>query len=295
MAKNKFNCISLDFSNYLVSERFFSDNTVSSYKRDVAYFLEFLSHLKREICEVKKEEIEQFLRSRADQGLSSATTARNLQALRTFFKFLKREGYVEKNWAKEVDLPKLWQRVPKVLSEAQVEALLAQVDPSSFLGARDLAFLELLYACGLRVSEACQLTLSDVGDEEVKVCGKGNKERIVPVGRAALKALDHYLLHFRHQVDPCIKWLFVSQKGKAVSRESIWKRVKEYAKQAGIETTVFPHMLRHCFATHLLDHGADIRVIQELLGHAQIATTDRYTHVAKGRLRESFEKFHPRK
>ena len=159
------------------------------------------------------------------------------------------------------------------------------------MGARDAAILELLYATGMRVSELCDLKLCDLSDGSVKVRGKGNKERVIPVGRHAMTAVDHYLTAFRSGE---AEWLFVTQQGERVSRELVWERVKFYAKKAGIENRVTPHVLRHSFATHLLEGGADLRLIQELLGHEDIRTTDRYTHVAGPRLQTLFDKFHPR-
>lgn len=191
-----------------------------------------------------------------------------------------------------LDSPKLWQLLPEVLSCAEVDGLLAMPDTTTDIGARDKAILEVLYASGLRVSEVCSLDLHDLDDEMVKVTGKGGKQRVVPIAASAVKWVDHYLLHHRKGEEK-EEALFLSMKGKRVDRIAIWNRLKQYAKQAGIQKNISPHTLRHSFATHLLENGADLRVIQEMLGHASIATTDRYTHIQQRYLQEAFEKFHP--
>ncbi|MCB1135379.1 MAG: tyrosine-type recombinase/integrase, partial [Chlamydiia bacterium] len=174
------------------------------------------------------------------------------------------------------------------------DALLSQPNPKTALGARDRAILELLYASGLRVSELCSLKINDVDDDALKVMGKGSKERIVPLGRKALEAIDFYLLHYRERWDSKKqRRLFLTRTGKDLDRISVWKMVKRYAREAGIQKSISPHTLRHSFATHLLDNGADLRVIQEMLGHATITSTDRYTHVSQTQVQEAFHRFHP--
>lgn len=214
-----------------------------------------------------------------------------LISLKVFFRFLYREKIIEKDISQSMESPKLWQLIPEVLTLEEVERLLNASPVQTYLGARDRAILEVLYASGLRVSEVCSLTLHCVGEDALRVLGKGGKERVVPVGKKALNALDHYLCfrdHFQSET------LFLSQKGKALDRVIIWRMIKHYAKQAGIQKSISPHTFRHSFATHLLENGADLRVIQEMLGHASIATTDRYTHVTASRLHSSFSQFHPR-
>jgi integrase/recombinase XerD len=217
--------------------------------------------------------------------------ARALIALKVFHRFLVKEALMPSE-PLNLDTPKLWRYLPDVLNAQEVEALLSAPDPNTSTGARDKAILEVLYGCGLRVSELCSLTLYAVDDLAVKVKGKGDKERLVPIGKKAIEAIDHYLLYHRKECQQ--EALFITQKGKAVDRVLVWRQIKEYAKLAGITKNVHPHTLRHAFATHLLENGADLRVIQELLGHASIATTDRYTHVSLARLKESFYKHHPR-
>jgi integrase/recombinase XerD len=189
----------------------------------------------------------------------------------------------------------MWQLIPEVLSVAEVDALLKAPDVATAAGARDRAVLQVIYACGLRVSEACGLNLQDVGDQIVRVRGKGGKERVVPIAKSAVEAIDDYLTRFRQEGERAKHPpLFVSEKGKRIDRILVWKRVKHYAEIAGIRKEISPHTLRHSFATHLLENGADLRVIQEMLGHSNIQTTDRYTHISQRHLAEAFEAFHPR-
>ncbi len=211
-----------------------------------------------------------------------------------FFRFLKKEGVISVDLGRYFETPKIWQLVPEVLSMEEVEALLQQPETEDFLGARDKAILELLYATGMRVSELCRLKITDLSDTFVKVKGKGKKERVIPVGRKAIEAVDHYLLHFRKEATEENGLLFLSLKGRPIDRITVWTRVKIYAKSAGIIKSISPHTLRHSFATHLLENGADLRLIQDMLGHEDIGTTDRYTHVTGRRLKSAFKTFHPR-
>ena len=193
-------------------------------------------------------------------------------------------------------LLKIWQLIPEVLSCTEMVSLLEAPDKDTLIGSRDKAILEVLYACGLRVSELCSLKIYDVDDVYVRVLGKGMKERVIPIGEAAIQAIDHYLHHYRSQYDSeKLQELFVSTRGKPLDRIQVWKMVKGYAKKVGIVKNISPHTFRHSFATHLLDNGADLRVIQEMLGHASISSTDRYTHISKSHLQQSFEAYHPRK
>ncbi len=286
----------LDFIVYLRSEKGLSSNTVEAYQRDLTSFFKVVkSHGIECINIINQEEIIAFLSWMKEKRYASASISRALIAIKVFFRFLLREKILVKNPAETLESPKLWQLIPEVLSQAEVEKLLAQPDPQTFAGARDRAILEVLYASGLRVSELCGLSIHDVDDTYVRVLGKGQKERLVPIGKKALIAVDYYLVNFRDQFDSRNEpALFVTRQGKRIDRVSVWKMIKEKAKDAGIVKSISPHTLRHSFATHLLDHGADLRVIQEMLGHSNIATTDRYTHVSQRRLQETFSKFHPR-
>ncbi len=285
-----------DFLNYLKTEKGFSKHTIGAYRRDILLFIAFL----------EKEGIDSFslvamatffsfIAKLKEKNYAVNTIARTLMGLKTFFRFLHREKIVAEDVAKTLEAPKLRQGLPTILSEEEVEILLAAPDKNTFVGARDRAILELLYASGLRVSELCSLDIYDVDDTFVRVKGKGNKERLVPLGKSALAAIDSFLLHFRsHYESDREKALFVTIKGKRIHRVEIWKQLKAYAKKMGIAKEISPHSLRHTFATHLLDHGAPIRVIQEMLGHSSINSTNRYCQVGQSQLAAAFQRFHPR-
>ena len=226
-----------------------------------------------------------------EKNHASSSLSRYLISLKVFFRYLKKEKIISSDPTIHLENPKLWQLIPEVLSLEETEKLLNMPDPSCFLGARDHAILSVLYASGLRVSELCGLNLIDVSEDHVRVKGKGNKERIVPIAQVALSRIDHYLKEFRKDKEEA---LFITQRGKRIDRIAVWERIKWYAKKAGIEKNISPHTLRHSFATHLLENGADLRVIQEMLGHANIATTDKYTHISHKHLQNAFSKFHPR-
>jgi len=281
-----------DFVTYLASEKGMSDHSIAAYKGDVGRFLSFLDT--RRLSCVSEEILSEHFRILVDQGYAPASLCRSIVAIKVFFRFLKREGLIAVDPSAILDLPKIWQSLPSVLSLSEVEALLAIPDTETFLGARDRAILEVLYGCGLRVSEVCALKIGDVDDTSVRVFGKGRKERISPVGREAIKAIDHYLLHFRDGVSLEGDVLFVTCQGRPISRQSVWRCVKLYGKKAGIDKAISPHTLRHTYATHLLERGVELRVIQELLGHASIGSTDRYTQVSMLSLHQAFQRTHPR-
>lgn len=286
-----------DFLAYIGSERGLSRNTIGAYGRDCLDFVVFLRG--RGVLafgEVEGDHIVDFLALRKEKGgYASASLARNLIAIKVLFRFLKRENILSQNVAQYLNAPKLWQLIPEVLSYEEVEKLLSQPNPEHPKGARDRAMLEVLYASGLRVSEVCHLKIHDIDEDSLKIFGKGGKERLVPLGRHAAIAVDHYLIHFRgcYESDRQ-KALFVSRGGLPLSRVSVWKMVKKYASEAGIVKKISPHTLRHSFATHLLDNGAELRVIQEMLGHVSITSTERYTHVSRSHIQKAFEAFHPR-
>ncbi len=289
MDENRFNLAILDFLDHIRSEKGLSPHTIEAYGRDVRSFAAFLTE--KDWTKVDSAAILSFLTHLQSKQYASSSVCRTLVAVKVFFRFLKKEGEISVDLGRYFETPKLWQLVPEVLSVEEVDALLAGPELSDPIGARDKAILELLYASGLRVSELCHLKIQDLDDHFVKVKGKGNKERVVPVGQKAIQAVDHYLKTFRKDDHP---FLFISPKGKPLSRISVWGRVKFYARKAGIDKKVSPHTLRHSFATHLLENGADLRLIQEMLGHEDIGTTDRYTHVTGGRLKAAFKAFHPR-
>jgi integrase/recombinase XerD len=274
---------------YLRAEKGLAKNTLLAYERDIRLFLKIID---KEAELVQEQDLLLFRATLQERGYAASSIYRAVMALKVFFRFLKREKWLPQERALYWETPKLWQLVPEVLTQKEMERLLAQPQPTDFAGARDLAILETLYACGLRVSELCGLSIQDVEETAVRVKGKGGKERIVPIAKRAVEAIDHYLLHFRKS--DAESALFLTKKGRRIGRTAVWARVKLYAKAAGLAKKISPHTFRHSFATHLLENGADLRVIQELLGHSQIGTTDRYTQVSTKQMTEAFERFHPR-
>lgn len=285
-----------DFIDYLGSEKGLSTHSIEAYQGDCQAFVAFIqTKSTATFSDVVQDHVIDFLDLRQREGYASSSLARNLIALKVLFRFLKREGIIGQNVVHYLSTPKLWQLIPEVLSCEEVESLLKQPDPAHPIGARDKAVIEVLYASGLRVSEICGLKINDIDEDCIKVFGKGRKERLVPVGSHALAAVDHYLVKFRCAYDSDKeKRLFVSRGGRPLDRIAIWRMIKNYAKKAGIRKNISPHTLRHSFATHLLDNGAELRVIQEMLGHANISSTDRYTHISKAHIQKAFQAFHPR-
>lgn len=284
-----------DFLFYLASEKGLSKNTVDAYRRDLRGFMQILEDRTiSDLAKVREGEVFAFLDSLKRKEHASSSIYRAMVALKSFFRFLRKERIISSEETLYLDTPKMWQLVPEVLTQEETQNLLEIPDPNIPIGARDRAVLHALYASGLRVSEVCGLNISDVEDATVRVKGKGGKERVVPIAASAVEAIDHYLLYFREGLGKKNEALFVSQKGRRLDRIAIWNRVKYYAQKANIAKSISPHTLRHSFATHLLENGADLRVIQEMLGHANIATTDRYTHISQKHLTEMFSKFHPR-
>lgn len=281
----------IDFLEFIRTEKGLSSNTVAAYGRDLDLFGSFL---KTPVEQISAEDILHFLAYLKERSFKSSSICRILVALKVFFRFLKKEGVIGVDLSQAIDTPKQWQLIPEVLSIEEIDALLAQPNSQDPIGARDRAVLELLYATGMRVSELCSLRLTDLSDTFVKVRGKGKKERIIPVGKKAIASVDHYLLHYRGEVTDPMGPLFANRQGKPIDRITVWSRIKFYTKKAGIAKSVSPHTLRHSFATHLLENGADLRLIQDMLGHEDIGTTDRYTHVTGSRLKSSFQNFHPR-
>ncbi len=275
-----------------------SQNTLASYRYDLVHFVEFLKKKAgKNLLNVISEDIQTYLDLRYRQKKSVRSNARLLSTLRHFYLWAKKEGYLSENPIFNIDQPKLGRPLPKTLSEAEVEALLTAPDDSP-IGMRDRAMLELLYSSGLRVSELVNLTMNmlQIPPGVIKVIGKGNKERLVPIGEEAQASLSGYLQEARSSImkSRASKFVFVSQKGEEMTRQAFWYRIKAYAKAAGVSTNLSPHTLRHAFATHLLNHGADLRVVQMLLGHSSISTTTIYTHVAQVRLQQLYKEHHPR-
>ncbi len=285
-----------DFISFIASERGLSANTQLAYQRDCALLIQFFGTISiTQFSQVTQEELLAFLKYLREKGYSSATRCRALIAIKVLFRFLKREKWTEHNPAALLESPKLWQLIPDVLSEEEIDRLLTAPNSKCARGARDRAILETLYGCGIRVSELCSLSLYDVDNDFIKVMGKGRKERLVPIGQRAIEAIDFYLITVRDRfATETEDALFVNRKGQRIDRIAVWRLIKVYAKRAGITKNIFPHTLRHSFATHLLDHGTDLRVIQEFLGHSDIGTTDRYTHISQKQVRDAFFKCHPR-
>lgn len=281
-----------DFTDHLRSEKGLSLHTIEAYERDVRTFAASLEN--KDWNAVSTESLLRFLTLLKEKSYASSSICRMLVAVKVFFRFLKKEKIVESDLGRYFDTPKLWQLIPEVLSIEEVDALLAQPKKDDFIGSRDRAILELLYATGMRVTELCRCLLSDLSDTFVKVKGKGKKERVIPVGKKAIEAIDHFLVHFRGKASEENAPLFITARGKPIDRVTVWGRVKVYARSAGISKAISPHTLRHSFATHLLENGADLRLIQDMLGHEDIGTTDRYTHVTGHRLKAAFHTFHPR-
>lgn len=280
-------------------EKGLSDNTLSSYRRDLRQFHDWLAGQGAgSILGADRASLQQFLGTRLKQGHSARSSARFLSCARGFFRFQLREGRIAIDPTLDIDSPRLGRPLPKSLSERDVERLLEAPDLSRPLEYRDRAMLELLYACGLRVSELTALDMSQLGLNQgvVRVLGKGGRERLVPMGEEALHWLRCYLSGPRREVlhdVPC-DVVFPGRRGTQMTRQAFWYRIKIYARRAGIERNLSPHTLRHAFATHLVNHGADLRVVQMLLGHSDLSTTQIYTHVARQRMQEMHARHHPR-
>ena len=296
--------LSTDIDDFIASLRFersMAENTCAAYGRDLRFFAEFLG--KRGVSEsadVTRAEIDAYLGEERDEGKKSTTRARRMAAIRMWLKFLKERRYIRKNPAELIDAPKKAKALPKVLSEEETFRMLDAVSGKDPRELRDRAMLEVMYGCGLRVSELCALSTDDIiaDGELLRVLGKGSKERVVPIGKAAGRALTDYFASARDvftKGDPSVTTVFVTRLRKPFTRQAVFKMIKERATAVGIDPKrISPHVLRHCFASHMLQHGADIRAIQELLGHADIGTTQIYTHVDTHRFGELHRRFHPR-
>lgn len=285
------------YLDYLVAERGLAGNTVASYRRDLELLRRVLGE-GRPLEDARREDLLRALRRFREEGRSPRSVARWLAAVRGFFSFLRREGTVTEDPAVTLDSPRPWRTLPRVLTTEEVDRLLAAPDRTSPLGMRDAAMLEVLYATGLRVSELVGLRVANVRIEAgfLRCSGKGERERIVPLGEEAVAAVRDYLSGSRRELlrGRSSERLFVNHRGGPLTRQGFWKVLRRHAGRAGIRTRLSPHTLRHSFATHLLEHGADLRSVQLLLGHADISTTQIYTHVNRERLRRLYTNFHPR-
>lgn len=287
-----------DYIMYLWSEKGLSDNTQSSYRRDLEAFAGWLATQGLGFLGVNASCIQDYLSYRLERSLGARSSARFLSCLRGFYTYLIREAYLADNPVDLIESPKMGVSLPKTLSEHDVDHLLAAPDCKEAIGLRDKAMLELLYACGLRVTELISLSIDQVNLRQgvIRVTGKGNKDRLVPMGAEAEEALSAYLREGRALLlgAKLSDVLFPSSRGRVMTRQTFWYRIKYWAEQAGISAHLSPHTLRHAFATHLLNHGADLRAVQMLLGHSSVSTTQIYTHVAQERLKRLHAEHHPR-
>jgi integrase/recombinase XerD len=290
------------FLDHLKVERGLAKNTIDSYTIDLGKFCAFVEARKRKLGDIRREDIGDFLASLYHRKLDSRSVARHLVTLRNFFRFALREGDIKIDPTLNMESPKLRKSLPHFLRFEEVDRLLAQPDTTKPLGKRDRAMLEILYSSGLRVSELANLRVADMQMEMgcLRCIGKGDKERLVPVGRRALASVQDYLKHARpillrlRKNAPSQPFLFVNRLGGKFTRVGIWKIIGAYGRRAGLRARLTPHKLRHSFATHLLERGADLRSVQLMLGHADISTTQIYTHVVEERLKHIYKAHHPR-
>lgn len=290
-----------DYLHFIKVERQLSDNTLQSYKRDLIAYARHLVYEQKlaDFNQVVRDNILLYLDSLRAVGKSSKTVSRQISSIRSFHQFLLREKVCDQDPTVHLEMPKKEQTLPKVLSIEDIDALISAPSIEKPQGIRDIAILEMMYGSGMRISELIALNLEDVHLTMgfVRVFGKGGKERIIPLGRGALTACTNYLNEARPQLlgnAPKSDAFFITQRGKGFTRQGCWKIIKEHAQTAGINKEITPHVLRHSFATHLIENGADLRAVQELLGHSDISTTQIYTHVSKTRLSEVYKQFHPR-
>lgn len=287
------------FLNYLFVERGLSNNTISSYRIDLVHYINFLknNHIES-LSKVTRQQIRDFMLFQKDNGLSAGSISRGIVAIKVFHRFLLRERILTQDPTELIESPRLWKRIPDVLSLNEVELLLEIPNLRQTQGIRDKAILELMYATGMRVSEIVNLRLDQINLDVgfLRCLGKGRKERIIPLGKKAILAIQRYLKLTRKKLlkNKATANLFLNRSGKKISRQSLWKIIKKYAKLTKIKKEIRPHTLRHSFATHLLERGADLRIVQELLGHVNISTTQIYTHINKDRLKMIHQKYHPR-
>lgn len=289
-----------DFMYHLQGERHLARNTVDSYKNDILRYLDYLEEENIDHPDkISERSIIRFLEELSDIPLAPSSLSRNLSAIRMFHRFMMNEGYAQEDVTQNIDTPRLPKRLPKILDIPDIECIFEQIDTESDGGLRDRAMLELLYGSGLRISELLELRLPALLIDEgwIRVFGKGAKERIVPLGKEAAAWLLRYLRNVRPRLAESIDaedFVFLNLRGKPLSRMGVWKIIQIHVRQAGINKPVSPHVFRHSFATHLLEGGADLRAVQEMLGHSDIATTQIYTHLDRNYLKEVHKTFHPR-
>jgi integrase/recombinase XerD len=286
------------FLTFIQVERGLAENTIKSYQNDLEKFHCFLTAAKKKLHEVKADDIINFMALLQQDKLTPRSVARYLSSLRMFFRFLLQEGNIESDPTVNIDSPKIWHLLPEFLTVEEVELLLRKPRLDTIGGLRDSTVLELLYASGFRVSELVNLKIEQIDfEQDLLLCkGKGSKERIVPLGSKAKERVKEYMATSRPKLlkGKTSPYIFLNRRGERLSRQWVWKIIKRYGKEAGLKKNLKPHILRHCFATHLLANGADLRSVQMLLGHSDISTTEIYTHVSQDRMRRLYEKYHPR-
>ncbi len=287
------------FLDYISLERGLSPHTRAAYSSDLSRLLAFLQRKGiHSINTITRKVLLDYLLWEKDEGLGSTSLARRLVAIRVFLRYLQQEGLLGSNVTESMDAPRIWRLLPETLSPAEVDRLLTAPKLEQRLGLRDRAMLETLYGTGLRVSEACSLCLEHLHFDAgyLRCRGKGNKERVVPLGGQAARFLERYLAECRPRLarDPAIRHVFLNNRGRPLDRRSVWVMIRRQARAAGVQRAVSPHTLRHSFASHMLAHDAPLRVIQEMLGHADIATTQIYTHIDSARIKSVHQKYHPR-
>ncbi len=288
-----------EFQNYLRLEKGLAENSVKSYQRDLEKVAVHFEEQGYSPLQMNLNLLEECLRELSKKGLSPRSVARSISALRSFYRYLMLEDYLQENPAELLEAPKLQQKLPEYLEESEVNAMLETIDLSKPEGMRNIAILETMYATGLRVSELVGLKISDLFFKEdlIRVVGKGNKERLVPINKIAQKRIELYRFEIRNHLDIQKGFedhVFLNRRGKALSRAMVFNVVKEAAARAGVRKNISPHTFRHSFATHLVKHGADLRAVQEMLGHESITTTEIYTHLSQEQLRDTILKYHPR-
>lgn len=289
-----------NFLDHVWMESGLSDNTLSAYRRDLIHFSVWLAQQNSTLLQAKRADIQCYLHKKIEHKAQASSVSRSLSSIKRFYRFYIREGTLSEDPSALVDAPKIAKKLPKSLSENDVQNLLDAPDENTLLGLRDKLIFEMLYASGLRVSELVGLRLEQINTQMgiIKIMGKGNKERLVPLGEEALDCLQNYLQTARPEllkgVDQTTPFVFVTRRGGGITRQSAWYIIKKYASQANIQVDISPHTLRHAFATHLLNHGADLRAVQMLLGHSDLSTTQIYTHVANERLKSLYKEHHPR-
>ena len=286
------------YKRYLLLEKGLSANSIDAYMTDLQKLADFADNKNLIFSEIKLSHLEEFLAELHDQGLKARSMARVISGIKSFFHFLVLDGFIKDNPSRLLEAPKIGLKLPVVLSVEEIDSILAAIDVSTAEGTRNYAIIETLYSCGLRVSELTNLRFSDFFFDEgfIRVQGKGSKQRLVPISETAIQKIKNYLQHRSQQIvkKGSEDIVFLSSRGTAISRITVFHYIKQYAQTAGIEKEISPHVFRHSFATHLLERGANIRVIQEMLGHEKITTTEIYTHIDRSFLRQEIIEHHPR-